>query len=198
MTQAVSEELRPSELNQDVPVDGGSPVSAVPAGGVSYGGGTQKRWYFAEFGQQIGPVDDVEFSQLMLSQRVGPMTMIWRDGMPNWMTLTQVRNAGVYGLPNSYTLGGGAYTMAPPTSGLAITSLVCGILGLIACFIITAIPAVVCGHMAMSQIKNSNGMTSGKGMAIAGLIMGYLVVAITLVWLLMFVGMVAFSPSFSP
>jgi hypothetical protein len=50
----------------------------------------------------------------------------------------------------------------------------------------------------MSQIKNSNGMTSGKGMAIAGLIMGYLVVAITLVWLLMFVGMFAFNPSFTP
>ncbi len=76
-------------------------------------------------------------------------------------------------------------------SGLAITSLVCGILGLFGIcpftFDITAIAsivAIICGHIALSQIKKSGGMLQGKGMAIAGLIMGYLVVGGTVLFIL--------------
>jgi hypothetical protein len=36
---------------------------------------------------------------------------------------------------------------------------------------------VITGHMAQSEIKKSGGMITGKGMATAGLIMGYLVLA---------------------
>ena len=43
----------------------------------------------------------------------------------------------------------------PKTSGLAIWSLVLGILSL-ACFtIFAAIPGVICGHKALSKIKRS-------------------------------------------
>lgn len=64
----------------------------------------------------------------------------------------------------------------PPTSGLAIASMVCGIIGLLTCgfFAIGGIPAVICGHMAMSSINRSTEAMEGRGMAIAGLIMGYL------------------------
>jgi hypothetical protein len=58
------------------------------------------------------------------------------------------------------------------TSGLAITSLVCGL----ASFIVLIIPsfvAIICGHMARSRIKKSHGALTGKGMALAGLICGY-------------------------
>ena len=63
------------------------------------------------------------------------------------------------------------------TSGLAIASMVCGILGLVlSCMFlgILGIPAVVCGHMAMHQINNSRNMIVGRGMALTGLICGYL------------------------
>lgn len=58
-------------------------------------------------------------------------------------------------------------------SGLATASLVCGISG----FIfgpLTGIPAVVTGHMALSQIKKSGGLVQGGGIALAGLILGYI------------------------
>ena len=61
----------------------------------------------------------------------------------------------------------------PQTSGLAITSLVLGILGF--CTMgLTAIPAVICGHIALSQIGKSAGRATGSGLAIGGLVTGYL------------------------
>jgi Domain of unknown function (DUF4190) len=70
----------------------------------------------------------------------------------------------------------------PKTSGLAITSLVLGILGLVLLLgcvgLLFAIPAVICGHMAHSRIKRSSGALSGGGMALAGLITGYISIAL--------------------
>jgi peptidyl-prolyl cis-trans isomerase B (cyclophilin B) len=60
---------------------------------------------------------------------------------------------------------GGYYPPPRPTSGLAIASLVCAILSL-------SIPAVICGHMARTRIRETG--ESGDGMAIAGLVLGYL------------------------
>ena len=64
--------------------------------------------------------------------------------------------------------------------GLAIWSLVLGILSLTCFFILTAIPAVICGHLAMSRIKRSGGGLTGDGLAIAGLVTGYIGMALTL------------------
>ncbi len=77
--------------------------------------------------------------------------------------------------------------IAPPTknSGLAIWSLVLGILGLV--FLIFcigplfAIPAVICGHIAYSRIKRSGGALAGDGLALAGLITGYITIALGIV-----------------
>jgi hypothetical protein len=61
--------------------------------------------------------------------------------------------------------------VAQKTNGLAIASLVLGILWL---FMIGSILAIVFGHISLSQIKKSNGTQGGRGMAIAGLVLGYL------------------------
>jgi hypothetical protein len=66
---------------------------------------------------------------------------------------------------------------ASPTSGLAIASLVLGIISLISSGL-TGIPAVICGHVSLSQIKKDPMRISGSGFAIAGLVMGYLGIAI--------------------
>jgi type IV pilus assembly protein PilA len=60
------------------------------------------------------------------------------------------------------------------TSGMAIGSLVCGLLPF---FLVTPIIAVVLGHVSLSQIKKSAGRLKGKGMAIAGLVLGYATIA---------------------
>lgn len=62
----------------------------------------------------------------------------------------------------------------PPTSGLAVGSLVVGILGAVGGWCMFAVPCVVAvmlGHYALSDIKRTR--KNGRGMAIAGLILGY-------------------------
>ena len=80
--------------------------------------------------------------------------------------------------------------MGPPTrttSGAAIASLILGILGF--CGGLTSLPAVICGHLGLARIKRSNGTMGGGGMAVAGLILGYLALAGTAAfWGLAFLG----------
>ena len=62
----------------------------------------------------------------------------------------------------------------PRTCGLAAASLICGILGFLC--LPVGIAAVVCGHLALSAISKSDGYLTGRGIAIAGLICGYLMI----------------------
>ncbi len=59
----------------------------------------------------------------------------------------------------------------------SIWSLVLGILGITCLSIFAAIPAVICGHVAISKIRKSAGALAGEGLALAGLIMGYIGIA---------------------
>ena len=65
--------------------------------------------------------------------------------------------------------------------GLATASLVCGILSLVGCCLFSGIPAVICGHKAMGKIKRSNQTLTGEGLALAGLITGYIGIALTMI-----------------
>jgi hypothetical protein len=60
------------------------------------------------------------------------------------------------------------------TSITAIISLITGIAGVVQILpVIGPIAAIITGHIAKKEIKNSGGMVTGNGMATAGLIMGY-------------------------
>src|SRR5207249_9814358 len=61
-----------------------------------------------------------------------------------------------------------------PTASAAIWSLVLAILSFTCGWLFTAIPAGVCGHIARSKIRKSGGALGGKGIATAGLILGYI------------------------
>ena len=90
--------------------------------------------------------------------------------------------SGAYGQP-----GYGAYG-APPrsTSGLAITSLVLGIVGLLFCGL-TSIPGAVVGHMALNRIKRTG--EEGQGMAMGGLITSYITIVLWVILWILFGGM---------
>lgn len=62
------------------------------------------------------------------------------------------------------------------TNGFAVASLIAGIATWVLCPVIAAIVAVICGHAARSQMKLSG--EGGSGMAVAGLILGYIQIAI--------------------
>jgi hypothetical protein len=77
---------------------------------------------------------------------------------------------------------GQPYSPQGATSGLAIASLVCGIAGFFC--VIPAVVAVVLGYRARTQIDESAGQQSGRGMAMAGIILGWIVIGLTVLWLL--------------
>ena len=68
---------------------------------------------------------------------------------------------------------------ASKTNGLAVASLVCGIVG---CFTVTAIVAIVLGFIARNQIGQSGGTQQGSGMALAGIILGFVWIGISVVY----------------
>lgn len=62
-----------------------------------------------------------------------------------------------------------------PTNNKALISMILGICSyVIAGNLLTGIPAIIFGHMALREINASGGLQQGRGMAIAGLVLGYL------------------------
>ena len=72
------------------------------------------------------------------------------------------------------------------TSGLAICSLVFGMLSLLCFGMFSGIPAVICGHLAQSTINKSEGTIGGSGLAIGGLVTGYIGTVFTTITILGF------------
>jgi hypothetical protein len=63
-----------------------------------------------------------------------------------------------------------AFGLPPENSGKAIFSLICGILFIILPF---SIVAVIFGCLSLSDIRRSGGRLTGRGLAITGIVLGY-------------------------
>src|SRR5262245_22841380 len=78
----------------------------------------------------------------------------------------------VYPPPPSYVAAPHGYPpVARRMNGLAIAAMV---LGIVWVYWIGSILAVIFGHVALSQIRKSNGTMGGRGMAIAGVVLGWI------------------------
>lgn len=76
------------------------------------------------------------------------------------------------------------------TPGTAVASLILGIMGVAACTgPLTGIPAIICGHMARGRIAREPQRYTGAGLALAGLIMGYVSLLFAIAWLAILAGM---------
>ncbi|MFC6884901.1 MULTISPECIES: DUF4190 domain-containing protein [Actinomadura] len=83
--------------------------------------------------------------------------------------------------------GGGPPPMAPRNNGMAVASMVLGIIGVVTCGgIIFSVGAVIFGHVAQGQIRRTG--EGGGGMATAGLILGYIFALIGLIYWIVVVG----------
>ncbi|MEU6710890.1 DUF4190 domain-containing protein [Nonomuraea sp. NPDC046802] len=72
------------------------------------------------------------------------------------------------------------------TNGMAVASLVLGIIGLIFCGL-TSIPGVILGHIALNKIKRTG--EEGHGMAMGGLVTSYITVVLWILGWLIFGGL---------
>jgi hypothetical protein len=78
----------------------------------------------------------------------------------------------------------------PPTPAVAIWSLILAVISFTCGWLFTAIPAVICGHIARSKIRKSGGALGGKGIASAGLILGYIALVLGLMGIPLLVSMI--------
>ena len=80
------------------------------------------------------------------------------------------------------------------TSTTAIVSLVSGLLGWTVLPLIGSLVAIVTGHIARAEIRRNPQALEGDGLAVAGLVLGYAMVAIavaSVIALILFLGGVA-------
>jgi len=82
------------------------------------------------------------------------------------------------------------------TSSLAIISLVSAILGWTLVPWLGSLVAIITGHMARAEIRRNPDTMEGDGMAIGGLVMGWAMVALSVIGVLLVVlffgGLIAF------
>jgi hypothetical protein len=79
-----------------------------------------------------------------------------------------------------------------PNSTTAIISLITGILGVTFLPVIGSIIALITGYMARKEINESNGTLAGSGMATAGIVLGWIGIALLCLFACLFVAMIAF------
>lgn len=124
--------------------------------------------------------------------------LAWSEGMSDWKRLDEVfgpllkpvehYSASVPALPTQASSQGHVGIGLMPTPGTAIACLILGIISLVTCYfgIIFAIPGVICGHIALSEIKQSEGRQDGRSLTIAGLVLNYIWLGLMLMVLLLF------------
>src|SRR5438874_8527575 len=78
----------------------------------------------------------------------------------------------------------------PRSPAVAIWSLILAVLSFTCGWLFTAIPAVICGHVARSKIRKSGGALGGKGIATAGLILGYIALVLCIMGIPLLVSMI--------
>ena len=48
------------------------------------------QWFYVKDGQQVGPVQDAEFQRLVRLRTIADDTLVWHEGMANWLPFGQV------------------------------------------------------------------------------------------------------------
>jgi hypothetical protein len=127
-------------------------------------------------GKEYGPVSLDRIQQWVAEGRVNARTQVRAAGSEEWMKAAELPEissmlATRSGAPEPLSAAppGGS---AAPQNRLAVASLVLGILSIVTC-VVSGIPAVICGHVALNRARREPHRYGGPGMALAGLILGY-------------------------
>lgn len=142
--------------------------------------------YYAKNQQQTGPITEEQLKDILVKGQLASGDLVFVPPSADWVTVEAYcksasiqRPAGPPALPARPPL-----STAPESElsgvekqhcGHATWAMISGILGFIMCF--PSIIAIVLGHMALNRIDKSKQALTGKGQAIAGLVMGYMLIA---------------------
>jgi hypothetical protein len=155
--------------------------------------------HVARDGKELGVYSLEEVNRQLAAGTLRLTDQAWYEGAAGWAALSTVPGVSAAAptpvSPVPVTATAAAPVVVVPirkTEPLATLSLIFSILGLcgFCCgfFLMAAIAGIVCGHIALSRIK-ANPELEGHGLAIAGLVIGYVAIASWLVWILLFGGL---------
>ena len=146
--------------------------------------------------KEYGPIPEEQLRQWIAEGRANGQTIV-RFGDGPWKPLgTFPEFAAALGAaapaisptapvspPPPLTLGGPSPGAPPATNGLAIGGLVCGILGLFCCGPLVSTVGLILSVVALVQINQNPARYTGKGMAVAGIVLaiaGYIIFVLLL------------------
>ncbi len=150
-------------------------------------------WFYTHDNAEMGPFSAPQMRRAVEMGQVQPDDFVWTEGMNGWRKLRDVPELSRFlgGIPTSLPAGEGGNKISP----LAIASLVLGLLGATIVPCLGSILAIVFGHVALRQVHASQGKLGGKGLAIAGLVLGYLVLIPEVIVCIVFLAILALAPS---
>jgi hypothetical protein len=162
-------------------------------------------WYYAKNGTQQGPLPTEDMKDRIAMGEISQSDLAWCEGMSDWLPVSEIPQLKVeapvrseapaaagpslskpadspYRAPSAAAPSAMPAPVVPgqvPSQGMAIGSLVCGILSIVICCFWPisgplAIVAIVLGFVTLSKAKANPGAVGGKGMARAGLILGFI------------------------
>lgn len=187
---------QPAETVVAAPIEA-PPVDAYPIPAKAEPG-PAATWHYSAGGERHGPVSVLELRELIRRGLLGQQDFVWKDGMPDWSLVSDV--------PEMQAL---IRAPSPPprvkaptgpvlsddgihhTSGMAVASMVLGILGLMTPFLVFNILATIFGGVAIRAIGKSRIQLGGRGMAISGLVMGVIGLAFWMTVVLFWTGLIA-------
>ena len=62
-------------------------------------------WYYADNNERRGPIDDTAFEDLLRNGTIKAETLVWREGMANWLPYAQVGGAARTAPPGAFSTG---------------------------------------------------------------------------------------------
>jgi hypothetical protein len=129
-------------------------------------------------GKEYGPIDAGTLRQWLIEGRVNSQTKVLPDGASQWVTFAEVPELAAAAPLVPLTT---AAIMPQRTNPLALTGFILGLLSVpfgICCFcaygLPFSIPAIIFSLIGLTQIRNQPHLYSGKGLGIAGLVLGLL------------------------
>jgi hypothetical protein len=148
-------------------------------------------YFIANDGAQQGPFELADLP----AHGLRADSLIWAEGMPDWQRAAEVPDIAAL-LSRSTTTSGPVrlqplqnevlpYGTNQPSNGMAVASLVLGICAIpMTCFhgigVIPGILAIVFGFIARARVKRGEAQF-GAGMALAGIICGFVPIVLILV-----------------
>ncbi len=141
--------------------------------------------------KEYGPVSAEVVRQWIAQGRANAQTRVKTEAGLEWHPLGGLPEfADLFGspapqpnLPPPPVSNAFPSVVGAPKTGMAITSMVLGIVSLVCGSIFTGIPAIITGHIAHGRARRAPSEFGGGGFAIAGFVMGYCSMVFTVVML---------------